>query len=61
MNEHPKCKISIFGQESNSTTYKLAKMNLAIRGIDARELGTMISCKQKELSEKDIAKISDTY
>ena len=29
--------------------------------IDARELGTMISRKQKELSDKDIAKISDTY
>lgn len=27
--------ISIFGQESNSTTWRLAKMNLAIRGIDA--------------------------
>ena len=29
--------------------------------IDARELGTMISRKQKELSNKDIARISDTY
>lgn len=38
--EHRKGKISIYGQESNSTTYKLAKMNLAIRGIDAKiELG----------------------
>jgi type I restriction enzyme M protein len=27
--------ISIYGQESNSTTWKLAKMNLAIRGIEA--------------------------
>lgn len=27
--------ISIFGQESNPTTWRLAKMNLAIRGIDA--------------------------
>jgi type I restriction enzyme M protein len=27
--------ISIYGQESNSTTWRLAKMNLAIRGIDA--------------------------
>ncbi len=27
--------ISIFGQESNVTTWRLAKMNLAIRGIDA--------------------------
>lgn len=31
--------ISIFGQESNPTTWKLAKMNLAIRGIEAN-LGT---------------------
>lgn len=27
--------ISIFGQESNPTMWKMAKMNLAIRGIDA--------------------------
>lgn len=27
--------LSIFGQESNPTTWKMAKMNLAIRGIDA--------------------------
>lgn len=27
--------ISIFGQESNPTTWKLAKMNLAIRGLEA--------------------------
>jgi type I restriction enzyme M protein len=40
MHEHRKGKISIYGQESNPTTYKLAKMNLAIRGIDANiELG----------------------
>ena len=26
--------VSIYGQESNSTTWKLAKMNLAIRGIE---------------------------
>jgi len=26
--------ISVYGQESNSTTWRLAKMNLAIRGID---------------------------
>ena len=32
--------IHVYGQESNPTTYKLAKMNLAIRGIDAKiELG----------------------
>jgi len=27
--------ISVFGQESNPTTWKLAPMNLAIRGIEA--------------------------
>ena len=32
--------LSIYGQESNATTLRLARMNLAIRGIDARlELG----------------------
>ena len=30
-----KREVSIYGQESNPTTYKLAKMNLAIRGISA--------------------------
>jgi type I restriction enzyme M protein len=30
-----KKEISIFGQESNHTTWRLAKMNLAIRGIDS--------------------------
>jgi type I restriction enzyme M protein len=28
--------ISIYGQESNNTTWRLARMNLAIRGIDAQ-------------------------
>ena len=28
--------ISIYGQESNQTTWRLSKMNLAIRGIDAK-------------------------
>jgi len=27
--------VSIYGQENTATTYKLAKMNLAIRGISA--------------------------
>lgn len=51
LHEHRKGKISIFGQESNPTTYKLAKMNLAIRGIDARiELGdTLMNDKFPEL------------
>jgi type I restriction enzyme M protein len=45
-------------KEGNS---KFRNRNNEILFIDARELGTMISRKQKELSEKDIAKISDTY
>lgn len=32
---NPADRISIFGQESNQTTWRLAKMNLAIRGIDS--------------------------
>ena len=31
-----KSDISIYGQESNYTTWRLAKMNLAIRGIDGQ-------------------------
>ncbi len=31
-----KDRISVYGQESNYTTWRLAKMNLAIRGIDGR-------------------------
>lgn len=43
--------ISIYGQESNPTTLRLAKMNLAIRGIDARiELGdTFLHDRHKDL------------
>jgi type I restriction enzyme M protein len=51
MHEHRRGKISIFGQESNPTTYRLAKMNLAIRGIDAQiELGdTLLNDKFPQL------------
>lgn len=51
LHEHRKGKISIFGQESNPTTWKLAKMNLAIRGIEANiELGdTLFSDKLPDL------------
>ncbi|GAP71417.1 site-specific DNA-methyltransferase [Candidatus Symbiothrix dinenymphae] len=51
LHEHRRGKISIFGQESNPTTYRLAKMNLAIRGIDAKiELGdTLLNDKFPEL------------
>jgi type I restriction enzyme M protein len=50
LHEHRKGKISIFGQESNPTTYKLARMNLAIRGIEAKiELGdTLLNDKLPE-------------
>ncbi len=32
---NPKDRIAIYGQESNQTTWRLCKMNLAIRGIDS--------------------------
>ncbi|MFH1505990.1 MAG: class I SAM-dependent DNA methyltransferase [archaeon] len=45
--------ISIYGQESNSTTWKLCKMNLAIRGIDANvqwnNEGSFINDAHKDL------------
>ena len=31
--------ISIYGQESNQTTWRLCKMNLAIRGLEANKIG----------------------
>ena len=34
----PRERISIYGQESNQTTWRLCKMNLAIRGIDASNI-----------------------
>jgi type I restriction enzyme M protein len=41
--------ISIFGQESNQTTWRLCKMNLAIRGIDARNESHLVKRRVKEL------------
>jgi type I restriction enzyme M protein len=35
---NPKDRISIYGQESNQTTWRLCKMNLAIRGIDSTNI-----------------------
>src|SRR3989338_1852307 len=35
---NPSDMISIYGQESNQTTRRLAKMNLAIRGIDSSNI-----------------------
>ncbi|MDR2391761.1 MAG: type I restriction-modification system subunit M [Planctomycetota bacterium] len=45
------CGISIFGQESNNTTWRLALMNLAIRGIDGKiEWGdSFLADKHKDL------------
>lgn len=52
--------IAVYGQEYTSTTYKLAKMNLAIRSI-AANLGAMVDRVHKELSPDDIAEIAKTY
>jgi type I restriction enzyme M protein len=46
--------ISIYGQESNQTTWRLAKMNLAIRGIDSSQLkwnneGSFLNNAHKDL------------
>jgi len=50
-----------FLARNKTETTKFRNRTNEILFIDARELGTMISRKQKELSDKDIAKISDTY
>lgn len=46
--------ISIYGQESNRTTWRLAKMNLAIRGIDSTQIkwnseGSFLNDAHKDL------------
>jgi type I restriction enzyme M protein len=46
--------ISIYGQESNQTTWRLAKMNLAIRGIDSTQVkwnneGSFLNDAHKDL------------
>jgi len=46
--------ISIYGQESNETTYKLCRMNLAIRGIDGTNIkwnpeGSLLNDAHKDL------------
>jgi len=46
-------QLSIFGQESNSTTWKLAKMNLAIRGIEGN-LGEMNADSFHNNQHKDL-------
>ena len=54
--EHQGCvnDISIYGQESNQTTWRLAKMNLAIRGIDSSQVkwnneGSFLNDAHKDL------------
>ncbi|MDP8269430.1 MAG: class I SAM-dependent DNA methyltransferase [Candidatus Tenebribacter davisii] len=47
-------QISIYGQESNQTTWRLAKMNLAIRGIDSSQVkwnneGSFLNDTHKDL------------
>ena len=48
-----KKRISIYGQEYTNTTYKLAKMNLAIRGISAN-LGEMAANTFSNDQHKDL-------
>ncbi|MCC7402624.1 MAG: SAM-dependent DNA methyltransferase [Chitinophagaceae bacterium] len=50
----PADHISIYGQESNQTTWRLAKMNLAIRGIDSSNVkwnneGSFLNDAHKDL------------
>jgi type I restriction enzyme M protein len=50
----PTDMISIYGQESNQTTWRLAKMNLAIRGIDSSNIkwnneGSFLNDAHKDL------------
>jgi len=51
---NPLDRISIYGQESNQTTWRLAKMNLAIRGIDSSNIkwnneGSFLNDAHKDL------------
>jgi type I restriction enzyme M protein len=50
----PRDRISIYGQESNQTTWRLTKMNLAIRGIDSSNVkwnneGSFLNDAHKDL------------
>lgn len=51
---NPADNISLYGQESNQTTWRLAKMNLAIRGIDSTNVkwnneGSFLNDAHKDL------------
>jgi type I restriction enzyme M protein len=54
LNLNPLDRISIYGQESNQTTWRLCKMNLAIRGIDSSNVkwnneGSFLNNAHKDL------------
>jgi len=54
LNLNPQDRISIYGQESNQTTWRLCKMNLAIRGIDSSNVkwnneGSFLNNAHKDL------------
>lgn len=54
LNLNPADLISIYGQESNQTTWRLCKMNLAIRGIDSSNIkwnneGSFLNDAHKDL------------
>ena len=57
--------ISIYGQESNQTAWRLAKMNLAIRGINSEQVkwnneGSFLNDAHKDLkADFIIANLSD--
>jgi len=50
-----------FLARNKTETTKFRNRTNEVLFIDARELGTMISRKQKELTDEDITKIADTY
>lgn len=54
LNLNPADRISIYGQESNQTTWRLCKMNLAVRGIDSSNVkwnneGSFLNDAHKDL------------
>ncbi|MCW3112172.1 MAG: putative type restriction enzyme HindVIIP protein, partial [Segetibacter sp.] len=54
LNLRPQDRISVYGQESNQTTWRLAKMNLAIRRIDSSNVkwnneGSFLNDAHKDL------------
>ncbi|MCD2348250.1 class I SAM-dependent DNA methyltransferase [Clostridium guangxiense] len=53
--------VSLWILNRNKTNLKYRNREKEILFIDARQLGEMIDRRHRELSEKDIAKIADTY